>query len=239
MSKTPYTDAMWLDAIWRYPVKSMAGEQLESARLGKLGVAGDRLVYVVDPRGETLSARTKPGLLGLRGGIAATDVPTVDGHLWDSAVAAALVRSAAGAGARLVQARSFERFDILPLLVATDGAVREAGLDVRRLRPNLVIGGVEALAERDWEGRFLHIGEAVIGLATLRDRCIVTTYEPDTLDQDVGVLLDIRRRFEGSLALNAWVARPGEVAVGDKVELLDSFEDPLLPGVGRFVDAAA
>ena len=77
---------MWLDAIWRYPVKSMAGEPLEAARLGQFGVPGDRLVYVVDQHGETLSARTKPRLLGRRGGVAPTHVPTIDVHLWDSRV---------------------------------------------------------------------------------------------------------------------------------------------------------
>ena len=56
-----------------------------------------------------------------------------------------------------------ERFDVLPLLVATDGAVKAFGRDVRRLRPNILIGGVEGLAEFEWEGAELHIGDAVIG----------------------------------------------------------------------------
>ena len=226
---------MWLDAIWRYPVKSMAGERLDSTHLGPLGVTGDRLAYVVDGRGATVSARTRPGLLALRGGIGDKGAPTVNGVAWDDGSVGGIVRAAAGPSARVVRAISFERFDILPLLVATDGAVRAAGLDVRRLRPNLVIGGVDGLAERDWEGRFLKIGDAVVGLATLRDRCIVTTYEPDTLDQDVGVLVDIRRRFAGSLALNAWTARPATVSVGDTVELLEAFDDAAAPGPGRFV----
>jgi len=214
---------MWLEAIWRYPVKSMAGERLEEASLGELGVPGDRVAYVVDGSGETVSARTRPRLLGLRG----TDVT------------AELLRAAAGPDARLVRAAGHERFDILPLLVATDGAVRTAGLDVRRLRPNLVIGGVDGLAETGWEGRYLRIGDAVVGLATRRGRCIVTTYDPDTLEQDVEVLRGIRRRFEGALALNAWTAAAGTVRVGDRVELLDSFEAALVPGWGRFVSAAA
>jgi uncharacterized protein YcbX len=228
-----------LEAIWRYPVKSMAGERLESAGLGSLGVSGDRGAYVVDGRGEIVSARTRPGLLGLHGGVDASGIPTVDGHAWDVPAAHALVEAAAGSGAQLVRADEFERFDVLPLLVATDGAVREAGLDIRRLRPNLVIDGVEGLAEREWEGRFLRIGDAVIGLANLRERCIVTTYEPDTLEQDVGVLLELRRRFAGALALNAWTARSATVRVGDSVELLDEYEDPELPGLGRFVAARA
>jgi MOSC domain-containing protein len=226
---------MWLDAIWRYPIKSAAGQQLDSARLGELGVPGDRAAYVVDRAGATVSGRTKPRLLGLYGSLAQDGTPLLDGHDWDAPQSAQLVCDAAGSGARLVRAESFERFDILPLLVATDGAVDEAGLDIRRLRPNLAIGGVEGLAERTWEGRFLRIGDAVVGLATLRERCIVTTFEPDTLEQDVGVLLELRRRFAGELALNAWTARAATVRVGDAVELLDSFDDADMPGLGRFV----
>lgn len=226
---------MWVEAIRRYPVKSMAGQALERARLAELGVPGDRSAYVVDARGETLSARTRPGLLGLQGGVAADGTPTVDGYHWDDPRAAARVHAATGPDARLVRADSYERFDILPLLVVTTGAVQEAGIDVRRLRPNLVIGGVDGLAEREWEGRFLRVGRAIVHLANLRDRCIVTTYDPETLDQDVGVLIDIRRRFEGSLGLNAWVARAGEVNVGDPVELVHPPTSEVAPGWGRFV----
>jgi len=226
---------MWLDAIWRYPIKSMAGEELDSARLDELGVPGDRLAYVVDPAGTTVSGRTKPRLLGVQGRLAQDGTPMVDGREWDTAAAASLVEQSAGEGARLVRAESFERFDILPLLVISDGALREAELDVRRLRPNLVIGGVDGLSERDWQDRFMRVGDAVIHLANLRERCIVTTYDPHTGAQDVGVLVDIRRRFDGVLGLNAWVARPGRVEVGDEVELLDRFEGEREPGWGRFV----
>ena len=113
-----------------------------------------------------------------------------------------------------------ERFDVLPLLVATDGAIRALGTDRRRLRPNIVIGGVEGLAERTWEGRQLKIGEVVIGMQDLRQRCIMTTFHPDSLEQDVGVLRRIQLEFDGRLALNCYVVSPGAVAVGDPVELV-------------------
>jgi uncharacterized protein YcbX len=228
---------VWLEAIWRYPIKSAAGQQLDSARLGELGVPGDRLAYVVDASGATVSGRSKPRLLLLRGSLAADGTPLLDGHDWDAPESAQLVREAAGPGARLVRSASFERFDILPLLVVGDGALRAAGLDARRLRPNLIIGGAEGLAEREWQGRFLRVGDAVLQLANPRERCIVTTYDPDSGEQDVGVLLDIRRRFDGVLGLNAWVARPGRVEAGDVVELLDRFEGAAEPGWGRFVAA--
>ena len=132
------------------------------------------------------------------------------------------VRTAAGSDAQLVEARSSERFDILPLLVATDGAITEFGHDGRRLRPNIVIGGVAGLEERRWQGKRLYAGAAVVALADLRDRCIMTTWDPDSGEQDVDVLREIRSRFDGRLALNASVARAGQVSVGDGVRVADA-----------------
>ncbi|HEX7777710.1 MAG TPA: MOSC domain-containing protein, partial [Vicinamibacterales bacterium] len=113
-----------------------------------------------------------------------------------------------------------DRFDILPLLVATDGAVAAFGRDVRRLRPNILIGGVEGLDERNWPGGELHIGDAIVRLDSLRGRCHMTTVDPDTLEVDPGVLRDIVKRFGGRLALNAEVLRPGTIRIGDPVRLL-------------------
>ena len=94
------------------------------------------------------------------------------------------------------------------------------GRDVRRLRPNIVIGGADGLSERDWPGAELHIGDVIVRLDSLRQRCNMTTVDPDTLAIDPGVLRDIVRRFGGRLALNAEVVRPGTIAVGDPVRLV-------------------
>src|SRR6185295_17686591 len=130
------------------------------------------------------------------------------------------VERAAGPGARLVRDGSLERFDVLPLLVATDGAISHLGYDLRRFRPNLLIGGVPGLAERDWEGRHLRLGGAVIEVVSLRSRCIMTTFDPDTAAQDTEVLLRIHRELDGQLALDCRVVSAGRIAVGDRVELL-------------------
>ena len=129
------------------------------------------------------------------------------------------MKRAAGDGAFLTRHEGARRFDILPLLVATDGALKEFGHDPRRLRPNLVIGGVDGLAEREWEGRTLRIGGVVIAVAQLRQRCVMTTFHPDTLEQDPFVLRDIQERFDGSLALDCDVTTPGTLRVGDPVTL--------------------
>jgi hypothetical protein len=213
---------MRLAEIWRYPVKSMAGERLDAAELRPDGIEGDRVVQAWDARGRVVTARTRPGLLGHRATIGGDGAVRVDGLPWTDPEVTRRVEEAAGRGVRLRRFEGEERFDILPLLVATDGALAAFGRDSRRLRPNLVIEGVEGLAEREWEGRAIRVGRAVVRLADLRGRCVMTTWDPDTQAQDVGVLRDIVRRFDGRLCLNAAVLEPARIAVGDAVELLGS-----------------
>jgi len=213
-----------LAEIWRYPVKSMAGERLAAAELRPDGIEGDRVVQAWDARGRMVTARTHPGLLGHRATIGEDGSPRVDGLPWADPEVTRRVEAAAGRGARLRLFEGEERFDILPLLVATDGSLAAFGRDPRRLRPNLVVSGVEGLAERGWEGRAIRVGRAVVGLADLRGRCVMTTWDPDTQAQDVGVLRDIARRFDGRLCLNAAVLEPARIETGDEVELLGRWE---------------
>ena len=211
---------MRLAEIWRYPVKSMAGERLSEAEVDAEGVVGDRTVLVLGARGRVLTARNHPALLALRATLGAGGEPMVDGRPWNDSTVAAAVREAAGPEASLRRWTGPERFDVLPLLVATDGALLAFGEDHRRLRPNLVIEGVDGLAEREWPGRALRIGRALISVASLRRRCVMTTYDPDTQAQDPGVLRRIVRDFDGRLALDCAVVEPGRIAVGDPVELV-------------------
>lgn len=210
---------MHVAEIWRYPVKSMAGERLERAQIGTDGIQGDRVVHVSGPGGRVVTSRTHPRLLGLRGALGADGEPLVDGRPWTAPESAALVREAAGPAAHLVRYDGPERFDVLPLLVGTDGAFAELGVDHRRLRPNIVVGGVDGLAEREWPGRRLRIGQVVIGVAKLRSRCVMTTYDPDTQVQDLSVLRRIASDFGGRMALDCEVLRGGWIALGDPVEL--------------------
>ncbi len=196
----------------------MAGGRVDRATLTDLGVPGDRLVWVRGPEG-VRTARRQYKLLGLRATLTPAGDVLVNGHAWDSAAAAALVRAAAGDDAWLERAPTGYQFDILPLLVATDGAVKRFGRDVRRLRPNLVIDGVDGMDETTWEGATLSIGRATIELDSLRARCPMTTVDPDAITRDIEVLKDIGRRFGGKLALNASVSRGGEIAVGDSAHL--------------------
>ena len=133
-----------------------------------------------------------------------------------------LVKEAAGTDAGLVYSEGVEGFDVLPLLVATDGAIAHMGFDGRRLRPNIVIGGVEGLEERTWTGRRLRVGGAVIEAAQLRGRWVMTTYDPDSLRQDRSVLKRIFDELDGRMALVCAVVEAGFIREGYPVQLVEN-----------------
>lgn len=206
--------------LWRYPVKSLRGEPLAEATLTPAGIAGDRLVQVYDGRGRVVTARTRPRLLALAATLGPDGEPWIDGRPWTAPESLAAVRQAAGTDVRLVQSEGLERFDVLPLSVLTDGAIAALGVDRRRLRPNLLVAGVDGLAERTWPGQRIRVGPALIAVHEVRARCVMTTYDPDTQVQDPGVLRRIVREFDGVMALDCAILEGGRVAVGDPVILV-------------------
>jgi uncharacterized protein len=213
--------AMRVAELWRYPVKSLGGERLDRAEVSANGIAGDRIVHVRNGRGRVVTSRNHPRLLGLHATLGADGEPLIDGHPWSAAESAAAVRAAAGPDATLARYEGPERFDVLPLLIATDGAIAALGVDGRRLRPNIVVAGVPGVLERQWPGRRLRIGQVVIALEKLRGRCVMTTYDPDTQVQDLSVLQRIVDDFDGEMALDSDVLTGGTITLGDAVEILD------------------
>jgi uncharacterized protein YcbX len=199
----------------------MGGEQLNRCTLTPDGIPGDRVVHVEDARGKVVTARGRPRLLVHRVRLGEDGEPLVDDRSWRDPSVAHDVKHAAGETAHLVPWTGLDRFDILPLLVATDGALSALGYDPRRFRPNIIIANVEGLAERSWEGRRLAVGDAVITAVQLRKRCIMTTFDPDTAEQDIEVLERIHQEFGGTFALDCSVEQPGSVRIGDAVRLLD------------------
>ena len=138
---------MHVAGLWRYPVKSLAGEPLPATPLTADGMPGDRVVHVAGPHG-LLTGRIRHGLLTIPASTGADGQPEVAGHSWRSAEAANIVRAAAGPAAELVAYTGSERFDVLNLLVVTDGAVAVFGHDMRRLRPNLLVGACRRASKR-------------------------------------------------------------------------------------------
>ena len=102
---------LFVAGLWRYPVKTLAGERLPAAILTADGVEGDRLVQVYGPEGVRTSRRHYH-LLGLRGTLGPLGQPLINGLPWDSADALALVKAAAGDDAWVEAYAGPERFDV-------------------------------------------------------------------------------------------------------------------------------
>ena len=226
------TSEVRVEELWRYPVKSLAGESLPEVELTPDGVQGDRRVHVRNARGP-LTGRTRHGLLTLPARTAEDGQVLVAGHPWRSPEAGRLVAERAGADAELAAYDGPERFDVANLLVATDGELdafaqrHGTPIDRRRLRPNIVLSGVPFGTAESWPGRTaIAIGDALIGVHSPRARCIVTSIDPVTGAQDLEVFRRIRQDFGGLMALNCWVIRRGVIRVGDRAELVPTAARP-------------
>ena len=212
---------MYIKELWRYPVKSLAGERVKEISVGELGLEGDRLIHVQGEGGRLITSRTHPRLLSLKGTLGIAGQALVNGTSWTSTEALDLVKAAAGREAKMGYYDGPERFDVLPLSITTDGAIEHMKIDGRRLRPNIVIGGVEGLTERNWPGRKMRIGSLLIYAQRLRPRCVMTTWDPDTQKQDISVLKRIVNELDGVMSLDCSVTEPGTIHEGDRVELIE------------------
>jgi uncharacterized protein len=210
--------------LWRYPVKSLRGEALQEVDVVWDGFAGDRLVHVREPNGRVVTSRYRPGLLGLNGTLGEDGEPLIEGRSWQDPASLAAVRAAAAPDVELVRFAEpdhGQRYDVLPLTVLTDGMVGALNLDYRRFRPNILVAGVDGLGERTWVGGALRIGSTLIAVHRARPRCVMTTFDPDSLEQDPSILRRIVREFDGAVALDCWVLEPGRIRRGDRVELVE------------------
>jgi len=96
-------------------------------------------------------------------------------------------------------------------------------LDVRRFRPNFLIGGCEPHEEDTWLGQTIQIGHEMLLHVVARDpRCVITCLDPDTGDADFETrgLITRYRPSSGTAYFGVYgiVERAGDVSVGDKVQ---------------------
>jgi uncharacterized protein YcbX len=227
--------------LWRYPVKSLQGERLAVAALGRHGVEGDRRWALFDrDTGVGLTARRVPDLLFASGRVrpdGSAEVVLPDGTVTaDDAVLSAWLgrpvelRSAAA----VTGAPRFEAPDDDEELAAgwhewegAEGAFHDNGFfrvslvstgtvgtwDRRRFRANVLLDGAgeDALA-----GRRVRLGTAELLVVAPIQRCVmVTRPQPGGIGRDTAVLKTVHRERDGVLAIGAGVVVPGAVTTGD------------------------
>ena len=98
-------------------------------------------------------------------------------------------------------------------------------LDARRFRMLIEIDGIDPYEEDAWQGRWVRFGDAVVRIGERMNRCVMTTLDPDTGEQNAPVLdaLTEYRKVGAELLLGVYgdVEQPGAIAVGDDVTVLD------------------
>ena len=233
-----------IEAIFRYPVKSMRGESLDAATLGWHGLDGDRRLAFrrLDERGgfPWLSASKLPDLVQFtphgredgNGEALPTHVRTPEGEelpVFGEALAAEVGRRHR-APVQMMQLKH-GIFDEASISVIASGTVNEicrlAGrsADVRRFRPNIVVRSTRAVPfeEDQWVGGVLTFGEAADAPAvtvTMRDlRCVMVNFDPDGGSHAPEMLKAVVRVHQNTAGIYGTVTRIGRLAVGQAVVL--------------------
>jgi uncharacterized protein YcbX len=231
-----------VEALFRYPVKSMRGEPLEAAPLGWHGIDGDRRLAFrrLEERGgfPWLSASRLPELVRFTPTQhdAATGMPThvrtPEGEelpLFSEVLAADVARRC-GERVEMLQLKH-GTFDEGTVSVITSGTVGEVcrlagrGPDVRRFRPNVLVRSSRAVPfeEDDWVGGVLTFGDERQGPAiavTMRDeRCVMLNLDPDGPERAPEMMKAVVRANDNNAGVYGAVTRIGRLAVGQTVRL--------------------
>lgn len=222
-----------VDAIFRYPVKSMRGEPLDSAHLGWHGIDGDRRLALrrIGERGGMpwLTAGKLPDLL-LFSPSPPAHVHTPDGRqmsIFGEDLAAEIGRRY-GAPVEMMQL-NHGIFDEGSVSVIASDTVREIGrlaaleLDVRRFRPNIVVRLVKPVPfqEDGWVGGALTFGDAEDApsiAVTMRDeRCSMVNLDPVSASSAPEVMKAVVRVNQNHAGIYGSVTRTGHLSVGQPI----------------------
>ena len=121
-------------------------------------------------------------------------------------------------------------YPVLVLCRSTLEATLGRAWSHRRFRANVLVGDADVGAEDRW--RRIRIGGVELELVKPCVRCVATTVEPERGVRD-GVeplhLLTERRTWNGkpTLGWNALVVRAGPIAVGDRIEVLETCDSAI------------
>jgi uncharacterized protein len=233
-----------IKAIFRYPVKSMAGEQLDAASLGWHGLEGDRRFAfrrTADQGGfPWLTAGRLPELILFRpfrqdhssDNQTPTHVRTPEGRILElrGEELRAEISRRHGAEVQLMQLNQ-GIFDAASVSLITSATVLQIGkescrnLDIRRFRPNLFIEtyGNEPFEEDHWVGKVMVFGENAEGGAvsvTLQDeRCAMINFDPETAQADPTILKSVVRLNQNNAGVYGAVIGTGNLSIGQKIYL--------------------
>ncbi|MEY2471369.1 MAG: uncharacterized protein QOK28_698 [Actinomycetota bacterium] len=223
--------------LWRFPVKSLGGEQLDRVEVGELGLRGDRQWGIRDvATGKMLTARREPKLLfasarlGDDGDVDVTLPQGDDLSEW-LGYAVDLVRAESGVRGTFEAPLDFEHDADWVEWTGPDGVFHDStrtrfslvsratlrDWDERRFRTNVIVDGD---GEDELVGRRVRVGTVEADVTKQIDRCVITTRPQPGIERDLAVLRTINKERAGNLAIGCVVTAPGAIALGDRVELI-------------------
>lgn len=222
--------------LWRYPVKSMGGEELAEVEVSWHGLAGDRRWAfirnnVVQSGFPWLTLRERGDMSHYRPSFAEpahpdtspTVVRTPLGVLFDVTDPALGAELCPGGAQVIKQDRGI--FDTFPLSLITTRTIARLGervgarLEVQRFRPNILVETADEapFAEDGWVGCVLRIGGLRLRVDKRDGRCVVITVDPVTTERNPAILRAVARERQGCLGVYGSTVEPGRVAVNDPV----------------------
>lgn len=233
-------------SIYRYPVKSMAGEQLSSASIDLHGVEGDRRFAfrrMNDTNGFPFLTAGKLREMVLYQPFNAdgendlslpTHIRTPDGKEFelDSEDLRNELSSAHKSEVELMKLKH-GIFDEAPLSLITTATIKtlekdtNLELDVRRFRPNILVEAVDEVSfpEDAWVGKIIAFGDeedAPSMTVAMKDvRCAMINFDPDNAQSNPEILKTVARVNEVCAGIYGSTFRSGRVSTGQKVYLID------------------
>ncbi|NEW07637.1 MOSC domain-containing protein [Paenibacillus sp. SYP-B3998] len=235
-----------ISEINRYPIKSFAGERLETCIVETYGLYGDRCYAFIDETKEGwesfFTARTIPNMLaykakligeGFQHELPKVSVTSPDNRIfnWNEELLNEMQRfSKKKMSMKSYQSQNADLMavDSSSLLIITDSTLRNLekiwgkSLDKRRFRANLVVTVDEGAGnECEWIGKRVAVGSAELQIDTYCERCSMITIDPDDLERDSSLLRKVNEEMNLSFGVYASVKKTGHIHTGEKVYLLD------------------
>ncbi len=233
-----------VESLWRYPVKSMRGEELEEIFVGAAGVAGDRLYafrssaapadfpyFTGREQRQMLLYRPRFRKSGEAPGVVDVETPEGETMAIDDPALIHRLRVGADPKHQVTLTRSeramTDAYPVSIMSVQTPARLaRETATtpEKRRYRANIYIDlpGTDGYGEDQFVGRSLRIGRDVVVSVAERDvRCTMITLDPDTAIKAPVLLKQIAQAHGGTAGIYGGVVVEGAVRKGDAVELLD------------------
>lgn len=230
-----YMELGKVESLWRYPVKSLMGEELKCLDIDARGVSGDRQYAVSNSEGRLGSGKNTRRFIRIDGLFSMSAASSGNGVVIkfpdgivltnkDSSMNSKL-SEILGQSVTLTKEAEISHFDDSAIHILTTSSLSllkkllpNSGINSRRFRPNIVIDS--QYLDQELVGKTIRIGETVLEITHKTERCRMITIEQPGLESRPEILKSISQHFDLDFGVYAKVLNAGGLSVGEKVEFV-------------------